>query len=250
MSAPSDTVPPGTPVPDAPRPDRWRRSPALAGPGGHRRRPADDRARRLHREHRPPRRRRRPGHQRREHPVGRHRLHPDLRRAAAARRPGGRLHGPQAGLPHRAARASPPPPASAGSPPTRSCSSRPAPCRAGSPHCSRRRRCPCSRSPSPSPKERARAFAVFGAVSGGGAAIGLLLGGALTEYASWRWTLGVNVPIAIATALPPSSWSGRAGRPATGTSTSPACCCPPPGWSAWSTASARPPRRAWAGATR
>ena len=50
-------------------------------------------------------------------------------------------------------------------------------------------------------KERARAFGVFGAVSGGGAAIGLVLGGILTEYASWRWCLGVNVPIAIATAL-------------------------------------------------
>lgn len=51
------------------------------------------------------------------------------------------------------------------------------------------------------PRERARAFGVFGAVSGGGAAIGLILGGALTEYASWRWTLLVNVPIAVATAL-------------------------------------------------
>jgi MFS family permease len=51
------------------------------------------------------------------------------------------------------------------------------------------------------PKERARAFGVFGAVSGGGAAIGLILGGVLTEYASWRWCLGVNVPIAIATAI-------------------------------------------------
>jgi EmrB/QacA subfamily drug resistance transporter len=50
-------------------------------------------------------------------------------------------------------------------------------------------------------KERARAFGVFGAISGGGAAIGLVLGGVLTEYASWRWCLGVNVPIAIATAL-------------------------------------------------
>jgi EmrB/QacA subfamily drug resistance transporter len=49
-------------------------------------------------------------------------------------------------------------------------------------------------------KERARAFAVFGAISGGGAAIGLILGGVLTEYASWRWTLGINVPIAIVTA--------------------------------------------------
>ncbi|MGY1771979.1 MFS transporter [Blastococcus sp. SYSU D00813] len=50
------------------------------------------------------------------------------------------------------------------------------------------------------PKERARAFGVFGAISGGGAAIGLILGGVLTEYASWRWTLGVNVPIALAAA--------------------------------------------------
>jgi EmrB/QacA subfamily drug resistance transporter len=47
------------------------------------------------------------------------------------------------------------------------------------------------------PKERARAFGVFGAISGGGAAIGLILGGILTEYASWRWCLGVNVPISL-----------------------------------------------------
>jgi EmrB/QacA subfamily drug resistance transporter len=46
-------------------------------------------------------------------------------------------------------------------------------------------------------KERARAFAVYGAISGGGAAIGLILGGTLTEYASWRWCLLINVPIAI-----------------------------------------------------
>ena len=47
------------------------------------------------------------------------------------------------------------------------------------------------------PKERAKAFGVIGAISGGGAAIGLILGGTLTEYASWRWCLGVNTPIAI-----------------------------------------------------
>ena len=46
-------------------------------------------------------------------------------------------------------------------------------------------------------KERARAFGVYGAISGGGAAIGLILGGVLTEYASWRWCLLVNVPIAL-----------------------------------------------------
>ncbi|HYO32033.1 MAG TPA: MFS transporter [Nocardioidaceae bacterium] len=51
------------------------------------------------------------------------------------------------------------------------------------------------------PKERARAFGVFGAISGGGAAIGLIVGGVLTEYASRRWCLGVNVPIALGAAL-------------------------------------------------
>ena len=47
------------------------------------------------------------------------------------------------------------------------------------------------------PKERAKAFGVYGAIAGGGAAIGLLLGGVLTQYASWRWCLLVNVPIAL-----------------------------------------------------
>ena len=51
------------------------------------------------------------------------------------------------------------------------------------------------------PSERAKAFGVFGAISGGGAAIGLIVGGALTEYFSWRWCLGVNTPIAILAAL-------------------------------------------------
>ena len=50
-------------------------------------------------------------------------------------------------------------------------------------------------------RERAHAFGVYGAVAGGGAAIGLVLGGVLTEYASWRWTLLVNAPIAVVAAL-------------------------------------------------
>jgi EmrB/QacA subfamily drug resistance transporter len=47
------------------------------------------------------------------------------------------------------------------------------------------------------PKERARAFGVFGAISGGGAAIGLISGGLLTEYLNWRWCLFVNIPVAL-----------------------------------------------------
>ncbi|GAA3540809.1 MFS transporter [Amycolatopsis ultiminotia] len=43
------------------------------------------------------------------------------------------------------------------------------------------------------PKERGRAFGVFGAIGGGGAAIGLLLGGVLTEYLDWRWCMFVNI---------------------------------------------------------
>ncbi|MFR9757120.1 MFS transporter [Streptomyces sp. TR06-5] len=47
------------------------------------------------------------------------------------------------------------------------------------------------------PKERGKAFGVFGAIAGSGAAIGLLLGGILTEFLDWRWCLYVNVPIAV-----------------------------------------------------
>ncbi len=43
------------------------------------------------------------------------------------------------------------------------------------------------------PRERAKAFAINGIIGGSGAAIGLLLGGALTEWASWRWCLFINL---------------------------------------------------------
>jgi EmrB/QacA subfamily drug resistance transporter len=49
--------------------------------------------------------------------------------------------------------------------------------------------------------QRNRAFGVFAAVSGSGAALGLLLGGMLTEWLSWRWVLFVNVPIGAVIAL-------------------------------------------------
>ncbi|MET0162222.1 MAG: MFS transporter [Microbacteriaceae bacterium] len=47
------------------------------------------------------------------------------------------------------------------------------------------------------PKERGRAFGIFGSIAGSGAAVGMLLGGLLTEYSSWRWCLFVNVVFAI-----------------------------------------------------
>ena len=46
------------------------------------------------------------------------------------------------------------------------------------------------------PGDRGKAFGIFGAISGAGGAVGLLLGGVLTEYASWRWCLYVNLAIA------------------------------------------------------
>ena len=47
------------------------------------------------------------------------------------------------------------------------------------------------------PKERGKAFGVFGAIGGGGAAVGLLLGGVLTEYLDWRWCMFVNIVFAV-----------------------------------------------------
>ena len=49
------------------------------------------------------------------------------------------------------------------------------------------------------PKERSRAFSIFGAIAAVGGALGLLLGGLLTEHLNWRWTLYVNLAIAAIT---------------------------------------------------
>ncbi|AYN34600.1 MFS transporter [Streptomyces albus] len=51
------------------------------------------------------------------------------------------------------------------------------------------------------PRERSKAFGIYGAIAGGGAAIGLIMGGVLTEYLDWRWCLYVNIPIAALAAL-------------------------------------------------
>ncbi|MFZ3498205.1 MFS transporter [Streptomyces sp. 5.8] len=50
-------------------------------------------------------------------------------------------------------------------------------------------------------KERAKAFGIYGAIAGGGGAVGLILGGVLTEYLNWRWTFFVNIPFAIIAAV-------------------------------------------------
>jgi EmrB/QacA subfamily drug resistance transporter len=63
------------------------------------------------------------------------------------------------------------------------------------------------------PRERGRAFGVFGSVAAGGSAIGLVLGGVLTEYFSWRWCLYVNLVFAAIAAAGALAYL-RGGRPA------------------------------------
>jgi EmrB/QacA subfamily drug resistance transporter len=48
------------------------------------------------------------------------------------------------------------------------------------------------------PGERARAFGVWGGIAGAGGALGVMLGGALTELLSWRWIFFINVPVGVA----------------------------------------------------
>ncbi|MEV6681957.1 MFS transporter [Streptomyces erythrochromogenes] len=50
-------------------------------------------------------------------------------------------------------------------------------------------------------RERAKAFGIYGAIAAGGGALGLVLGGLLTEYLDWRWAFFVNIPFAIVAAL-------------------------------------------------
>src|SRR5258708_2846993 len=62
-------------------------------------------------------------------------------------------------------------------------------------------------------KERNRAFGVYSAVSAGGGAIGLLVGGIITNYFSWRWIMFVNVPVGLLIAFPPPRLLARSEGP-------------------------------------
>src|SRR3954467_1639440 len=59
--------------------------------------------------------------------------------------------------------------------------------------------------------ERGKAFGVFGAIGVAGGAIGLLLGGVLTEYLSWRWCMYINIAIAIPAGLGGTRAAARPG---------------------------------------
>ena len=56
------------------------------------------------------------------------------------------------------------------------------------------------------PAERGKAFGIYGGIAGAGGALGLLLGGILTSYASWRWTLFVNLAFAAVATVGALLW--------------------------------------------
>lgn len=62
------------------------------------------------------------------------------------------------------------------------------------------------------PRERGKAFGIFSAIAGGGSAVGLLLGGVLTTYLSWRWCLYVNDVIAVIGLVGATTLLGRSVR--------------------------------------
>ncbi len=94
------------------------------------------------------------------------------------------------------------------------------------------------------PDERGRAFGIYGAIAGAGGALGLLLGGVLTSYASWRWTLFVNLAFAATAIIGAVLWLAATKAPTTIRWTCPACSWWPAGCSRSCSGSRTPrPRR-------
>ena len=156
--------------------------------------------------------------------VDRDRLRARVRQPAPARRPARRRLRAQADPGPRAHSASRVPRRSAAPPRASSGCSRRGCCRARSARCSPRRHSRLLTTTFTEPRDRNKAFGIFGAVIGSGAAVGLLLGGALTEYLSWRWCLYVNLFLALPVTV--GALDARAG--ATGAAQAqprPARCC-------------------------
>ena len=165
--------------------------------GDHPGRPADGRPRRHHREHRPARHRRSAALLAGEPVVGDHRLHPRLRRASSSSAPGPATCSAAGGCSSRAS----------GSSPSASFLGGLAPW-SGWLLAARALQGVGGALAAPSAlallmtmfrdgQERVRAIGWYAAVSIGGGAVGLILGGLLVQWASWRWVLFVNVPIGI-----------------------------------------------------
>jgi EmrB/QacA subfamily drug resistance transporter len=64
----------------------------------------------------------------------------------------------------------------------------------------------------PEGRERTRALGLYTAVAMGGASLGLVLGGIITEWVSWRWVFFVNVPVGVAVLLAAPRFLGESQR--------------------------------------
>ncbi len=171
----------------------------VAGAGDRLHGPVHGRARRHRREHRAALGAARPALLARQPPVDRQRLHARVRRLPAARRPRRRPARAQAAVRGRRAAVLGRLAAQRLRAVLRDADRRPRRCRASAARSSPPPPCRSSPPPSPTPSERTKALGVWSAIAAGGAAVGLLMGGVLTDIASWRWVFFVNVPVGIIT---------------------------------------------------
>ena len=182
-------------------------------------------------------------------PVGRHRLRARLRLACCCSAAASATSSAASAPSSPACSASPSLPRSAAPPRASACSSAPAPLQGAFGALLAPAALSLLTTTFTDPTERAKAFGIFGAIAGGGAAVGLLLGGMLTEYLSWRWCLYVNLLFAIPAAVAAYSLlHNQSSRSTARAWTSPARSPPRPACSRSSTASRTPRPRA--GATR